>query len=109
MLSVADVLHKFDGIINREPESHGIIERFKEHIIDYFTKSGKLKRDCEQFIEYFCANHLMFDSPSSVKENTDKSLLLLYQMRQIYVLDGRAWFADPEFKKEVNMISTESC
>ena len=97
----SDVLHKFDGIVNREPESHGILERVKDTIIDYFSKSGKLKRDCEQFIEFFCAHHMVFDSPSSVKENTDKTVLLLYQMRQIYVTDGRAWAIDPDFKREV--------
>ena len=72
-------------------------------MVDYFTnaKSGKLMADCREFVEYYCARHMMFDSPGTVKENMDKSLLLLYQMKKIYKIDGRCWLIDNEFVTEV--------
>ena len=94
---ISDILQKFDGIVNREPESQSFFGR----VIDYFTKSGKLKKDCEQFVDFFCSDCMKFDNPSSVKENMDKSLLLFYQLRKIYYTDGRCWLMDTEFKREV--------
>lgn len=92
------MLHKFDGVVNREPESLGVVERFKA-IFD-FSKSGKLKEDCKEFVDFFCAHHMMFDNPSTVKENINKSVLLLYQLRKIYVYDGDCW-SYPDFRREV--------
>ena len=72
--------------------------------MDYFTnsKSGKLKADCIEFVEYYCSRHMMFNSPSAVKENVDKSLLLLNQLNKIYKIDGRCYFIGKEFLTEVD-------
>ena len=98
---ISDVLQKFDGVVNREPESQGFIGRVKE----YFTKSDKLKKDCEQFVDFFCTHYMLFHNPCTVKENVEKNLLLFYQLKKIYLADGRCWSYETEFKREVLTIA----
>ena len=95
----SDVMQKYDGIVNRDPKAQGWLGR----IVDYFrdSKTGKLTRDCEEVVQYFCSRHMMFDSPSAVKENMDKIFILIYQLTKIYQIDGECWRNAVEFRTEV--------
>ena len=102
-VSIADVYHKFDGVVNKDPKPKNFVGYVREFLAEIFTKSGKLSADLNQFMHYFSSNYLMFDHPNCVKDMVNRCELLHYQLRKIYFLDARSnyTYVEKDSRREV--------